>query len=438
MQMINNRLICIAIAALSLTATHAAAPSTGVEPYISETLTLSNGDIYGGYVASALGYDSIAFYTEYAVITLKPAQAAELFDLKNPNRQLYSGLKGNWLKFKLAYPYEAQSFLNPSHLNDPFINMVNERDSNRYGSQVALLDVDDETVRILSTANREVKFAYKDIVSHHKKGASPEARVGLRDVYTLKDGSEIIGSVTEEVPYQYVRIRMLDGIGRRINEEDIVKVESRPIDKLQSIVPQSPFFSKFYFKNQEPVEGVLRAIDYNANTMTVVGRADGKETIYALDDYLHRTTVRNPDYPPRPATPIKYDNGQVYASRQLLKPVQQENAEFALEISAFRQDRLTVKAGDPVLITYRKTESMAMPFLSELTFVQTVAKDNSVSEGVADVDLYLCMADALMYRKYDVDDNNIVTVEYDAPAPGDYLLFFGENFTVYMISVVSK
>lgn len=404
------------------------------QPYQSEKVTFANGDVYVGYTYSALGGDSVAFATEFAIVSLKADEAAELFDLDNIVKRRFSALDNLWLKFKMHYPDEMVEYLDPSRVGDPVLSFAAARSyDGRYGPDVAILSRDNEKVRVLSVAPKRNIFAYKDIRSIERKIVPFNARVGLRDVYTLNNGDVVCGGVLEDVPGSHVNIITLDGEKKRISESEYCRVEVQVIDTLQGIVSQSPYISKFTFRGEAPIEGVLKSIDYNAGTMTVATLSGPAEVVRGLDKYVSRTTRRNEAYPPKPVEPLDYSAAQVYLNRTVMAPNEYSKRDFTVVRQTLFQSTVTVDAGQPFKISYKADSYKDMPFLSKFEFssVETVG---DTRDQVADVKRDNAMAGALMYRSYSETDG-IVTLSYDNVASGQYVFFFGINSPVYFVSV---
>lgn len=407
------------------------------DPRVYEICELKDGSVLNGYTFSTLPDGRLIFHTENSIRVLPRDQASQRFDTKGTAKEL-SKMDGPWLEFKLRYPAVYTGYLNPNNAFNARGRVAASLDTmDPAGPTIYILPPSGDNFRYLSIAQTNDTLNVEDIRVIRRAAADPEARVGLLDYYVLNDGDTLVGVTTEDRLSNGVTLTMLDGLFQELAEDDYIVRGVARIDEDMSYVAQSPYISVFSFEDGTQVEGVMLVMDYDANTITIE-RVGGKEPVTrSLDNYRSRTTRRNESFPPDPPKPLDYSEGQVYVDKVLMAPVENVSKnDNPISISAEDLSQKAVNAPNPGndrLLTFTfqavvNDVAVGNPYLFDAADARE--KNNSVKMKRDKL-----LTQAILPVGQGVGDDGISFVQFSAPGPGEYVLYFTGTDKAYIVHV---
>lgn len=414
-------------------------------PLVYETCELNDGTVLNGFTITTLEDGRTVFNSENSLRVLPAEEAEKRLEITDNNRRRsFSDFDGAWIGLRERYPEAAAAMLNPQNLPNIRVRFAPTVVGDPLGSEVAVVGRDDAgKYHVVSVRAVRDTIPTENIRVIRTRPLSPDAKVGLLDVYTLNDGKEVTGSLIADYPGRKVTVLTTDGITRDIGVNDYRAKEIATLDPNLPIVAQSPFHSEFYFADGSRYSGIIGAVDYDRNVMTIV---EDKGTVKELPigDYKYRTTTRNDQYPPKPVRPLSYDDGQVYANDKVLRPMEKKKDRFRVERDEARSENFTRVNNDKGLtISYKEPASDRGTSLSHGNAV-LVPASNPVSSETGnwyfEVDRGSAMGTGFAPDRKSRSEKDADVVELtfsDIPA-GSYFLVFGKDPDIYLITVASE
>ena len=299
---------------------------------VFEQIHLKDGSVLEGYICEQVPGKSLSVQTARATLT-----AAGDSLLSSRERQvMVADLPSEWKTWVMAQPTSMDR-----------VALTDLKFTNTEFKDVLVLENSPE-VKFLSLAEKVYTFPWSKVAKTVKQPRENGVVSGIEDVVTLKDGTEYIGQIMEQVPGKTLKIALSDSNSTTVNSSLVATLESQPILGELTVIEQTPLLDRIYIEDEEkPVDGFItkRTMGQDLTIMTL----DGETEIIPLSSVERYSKYRNPGYKVVSDRPLA--KGEVVLNGgekgAWFAPLKSQNGYFILdEASAVARpgDEITVEA----------------------------------------------------------------------------------------------
>lgn len=299
---------------------------------------LKDGSVYEGYISEQVPGKSISVTTEKATVFV---DSDDITSISYANKEVA----------QLAEPFRLWVKENqPRSRSIEVATLVIK--NNRQLQDVVVLERG-VRMKVLSFTKELNVFGWNDLLKTTRTPYVENAKMGIRDVVTMKDGARYEGQIIEQMLCAaQIKIRTLEGDIYSVDTKDLLSIRSEKINDDAALWKQTPLLDKVELKSGEAFEGFIIS-RISGVDITILVHDTGIEKTIPLERIAKYCRTPNPSY----GNAASVHETETETSQLETSNIEEENAKAAdnersgLESSAINEDPFMDEgAGSDVLI----------------------------------------------------------------------------------------